>query len=229
MEFRKWRRIHRALRLSYLLVGKLYKDYSNNQDENVTYSGSNGIVCFHYNNKDHNDNPWVWITRPTVYLKNSWNQTGDWTWKSTTDEGNGYYYVDAPYGASGVNWGTNGTSAWQYNNDNVYPTCTPSPNDLSAGHNCRYRLNTNPSGSTWDARTPTLTITAIWTVTYDANGHGSAPSSEDVLHNATASQPSNPSATGYTFGGWYTDAAYCGPESLCQMDTQDNCFNISEK
>ncbi len=203
---------------------RLYKDYSGNEDQNVTYSGNNGIVCFHVDQKtsNHNSDPWVWITRPTVYLKNNWNSDpSSWSWKSTTDEGNGYYYVDAPYGASGVNWGTNGTSAWQYNSSDVYLECTPAPADLSAGHECRYRLNTNPSGSTWDARTPTLTITAIWTVTYNANGHGSAPSSAKVLHSTTASQPSSPSATGYTFGGWYTNSECTTPYNFSTAVTAD--------
>ncbi|MCF0123677.1 MAG: InlB B-repeat-containing protein, partial [Ruminiclostridium sp.] len=46
------------------------------------------------------------------------------------------------------------------------------------------------------------------TVTYDANGHGTAPEEETVTWNTKATAPTgNPTATGCTFGGWYTDKA----------------------
>ena len=44
------------------------------------------------------------------------------------------------------------------------------------------------------------------TVTFSANGHGTAPASQDILAGDTAAEPANPTATGYTFNGWYTDA-----------------------
>lgn len=43
------------------------------------------------------------------------------------------------------------------------------------------------------------------TVTFNANGHGSAPSSQTVVAGAKASTPTAPTATGYTFGGWYKE------------------------
>ncbi len=51
-----------------------------------------------------------------------------------------------------------------------------------------------------------------YTVTFDANGHGTAPAAiNNVTHGSTVSAPASPTAVGYTFGGWYTDPA-C-PES----------------
>ncbi len=166
---------------------------------NFKYTGYNGIVCFHYNQKSGGDGtPYVWLTRPKVYLKNSWN-TASWTWKECTDENNGYYYVDANHGANGADYGTDNSTSWAYL-DNI----TPTPSDLAAGHRCRYRLNM----TTWNgsSSSPTLTLTALWKITYNANGHGSAPSAVEVLHGGTASAPTAPTADGYTFGGWYTDA-----------------------
>ena len=47
-----------------------------------------------------------------------------------------------------------------------------------------------------------------YTVTYNANGHGSAPSpTAGVTPGATISEPSEPSADCWTFGGWYKERA----------------------
>ena len=45
------------------------------------------------------------------------------------------------------------------------------------------------------------------TVAFDANGHGKAPGSQTVEHGGKAKRPANPTADGWTFGGWYTDKA----------------------
>ena len=45
-----------------------------------------------------------------------------------------------------------------------------------------------------------------YTVTFNMNGHGSAIAQQVVNTGGTASTPSAPSATGYTFGGWYQEA-----------------------
>ena len=46
-----------------------------------------------------------------------------------------------------------------------------------------------------------------YTVTFDANGHGTAPAAQNVESGKTATKPADPSETGWTFGGWYTEAA----------------------
>lgn len=48
---------------------------------------------------------------------------------------------------------------------------------------------------------------AAYTVTFDANGHGTAPAAQTVEHGKTATKPANPTASGWTFKGWYTEAA----------------------
>ena len=45
------------------------------------------------------------------------------------------------------------------------------------------------------------------TVSFDANGHGTAPAAQTVNYRATATEPARPTAAGYSFGGWYTEAA----------------------
>ncbi|MCH4221337.1 MAG: InlB B-repeat-containing protein, partial [Eggerthellaceae bacterium] len=45
-----------------------------------------------------------------------------------------------------------------------------------------------------------------YTVTYNANGHGTAPAAQNnVLYGNTTIAPTAPTVVGYTFGGWYTD------------------------
>lgn len=52
------------------------------------------------------------------------------------------------------------------------------------------------------------------TLTFDANGHGAAPADQTVPAGTVPSTPSNPTASGYEFGGWYTDAAVTTPADL---------------
>lgn len=51
----------------------------------------------------------------------------------------------------------------------------------------------------------TINIKDSFTVTYDANGHGTAPAAEKVGDGQKATEPAAPTAEGYKFGGWYTD------------------------
>jgi len=44
-------------------------------------------------------------------------------------------------------------------------------------------------------------------VTFNMNGHGTAPTAQTIADGQKATKPTNPTATGYTFGGWYTDQA----------------------
>lgn len=45
------------------------------------------------------------------------------------------------------------------------------------------------------------------TLTFDANEHGTAPEAQVILKGGKATEPSDPTAEGYTFGGWYNEAA----------------------
>lgn len=46
----------------------------------------------------------------------------------------------------------------------------------------------------------------VYTVSFSANGHGTAPAAQTVTEGNKATKPANPTAAGYTFGGWYTEA-----------------------
>lgn len=64
-----------------------------------------------------------------------------------------------------------------------------------------------PAGSTGN-RSYTATWTAkSYTVTFDVQGHGTAPKAQTVQYNKKAATPKDPTESGYAFGGWYQDAA----------------------
>ena len=52
----------------------------------------------------------------------------------------------------------------------------------------------------------TEVTSTTYTVTFNANGHGTAPAVQTVTSGGTASEPTAPTADGWTFGGWYQDA-----------------------
>ncbi len=53
----------------------------------------------------------------------------------------------------------------------------------------------------------TTPVPTYYTVTFDANGHGTAPAAQTVEHGKTATKPADPTETGWVFGGWYKEAA----------------------
>lgn len=46
-----------------------------------------------------------------------------------------------------------------------------------------------------------------YTVTFSANGHGTAPEAQSVTAGDVAVEPAEPTASGWSFTGWYTDPA----------------------
>lgn len=59
-------------------------------------------------------------------------------------------------------------------------------------------------GSTGDREYTAHWEENIYTVRFNANGHGSAPASQQVKHGQTAANPAKPTAKNWRFGGWYT-------------------------
>ncbi len=101
-------------------------------------------------------------------------------------------------------------------------TYTFDPNGLYSVDKVIYdgtEVTSELSGNTWTA--PALTGNAAlsvsfkligggtptYTVTFDANGHGTAPAAQTVLSGTTATKPTDPTASGWSFGGWYKEAA----------------------
>ena len=67
----------------------------------------------------------------------------------------------------------------------------------------------SPASIATDATTD-QTITAVWAqvfeVTFNLQGHGAEIAKQDIISGEKATEPTAPSAIGYDFGGWFTDA-----------------------
>ena len=98
------------------------------------------------------------------------------------------------------------------------PVTEPSPAPEEHGYTFGgwYKKQTCPDDSKFDFTTPItdhITLYAKWeinkyTVTFDFNtGKASTPKTEEVEYGNPVSEPTKPTNTGYTFGGWYTDQA----------------------
>ena len=67
----------------------------------------------------------------------------------------------------------------------------------------------SPASIATDATTD-QTITAVWAqvfeVTFNLQGHGAEIAKQDIISGEKATEPTAPSAIGYDFGGWFTNA-----------------------
>ena len=173
--------------------GLHFKQYEND----VQYNGPSGMVCFHMDQAGNNSDskPWVWITRPTFYLKHNWSG-GAWTWKALTDNQDGTYQLTDYYGGTTLNYGDNND-----NNSNGWASVTASTTGtLSTGKKCIFVFN---------SANKTIAITRLYTITYNGNGHtgGTVPAAIDKKHGTSITlSSSTPTRTGYTFAGWNTKA-----------------------
>ena len=96
------------------------------------------------------------------------------------------------------------------------PTVTPAPTDEpepeggNGGGNGGGDEGGNDGGGNPDPTEPSPTpepAPVEYTVSFNANGHGTAPDSQKVVKGNKATEPAAPSESGYSFEGWYTDAA----------------------
>ena len=100
-----------------------------------------------------------------------------------------------------------------------YGTPLPNGNGLTKtgytfdGWNTKTEGTGTPNYAAGDSYTPTgnVTLFAQWTintytVTFNSQG-GSTVTSQTVIYNEKATEPAAPTRTGYTFGGWYKEAA----------------------
>ncbi len=170
-------------------------DFSTSKPIYVPHTESNESKngTTYYNNGD-----WVSTTSQTVYYVGDlstpyayiWNSNAGshstWAGTKMTDTGKTYngtkiYSYTTPYSFNNIIFSSNDTSK-------------TSDLTLEAG---KIYLHTS---NKW------IDYTYDVKVTFDANGHGTAPTAQTVLKGSKATQPAAPSATGYTFGGWYKES-----------------------
>lgn len=94
------------------------------------------------------------------------------------------------------------------------PTATPTATPTT-------KPSGSPSATPTNTATPSPSPVPKYTVTFNSNGHGTAPSSQTVEKGSTASKPEDPSADGYSFEGWYTEAACTTEYNFSKAVTSD--------
>ncbi len=62
-------------------------------------------------------------------------------------------------------------------------------------------------GTSVDTRYADMSTLKMVTVSFNASGHGTAPSDQTIVPGKKAERPADPAAKGYAFDGWYTDQA----------------------
>ena len=95
------------------------------------------------------------------------------------------------------NWDTK----WNQSSDLTIPTNGTNHYTVAEGAWDKGSGTWSTINGAWTSFTPN------YTVTFDANGYGTAPEAQCVAKNGKATTPTEPTETGYTFGGWYTDQA----------------------
>lgn len=77
----------------------------------------------------------------------------------------------------------------------------------------------------------TITVTyeyiRLWKVTFDSKGGSSVPTQENIENKALATEPPNPTKSGYTFDGWYDSEEYTTKMNFATQITKD--YNLVAK
>ena len=127
----------------------------------------------------------------------------------------GMQFVTPNCGAFTVNFDANGRGTAPETQTVPYGESAVEPETLTAeGYTFGGWYTDAVCTELWDFATEVtqnVTLYAKWTintytVSFDANGHGTAPEVQNVNWNETAVEPQALIAEGHTFGGWYTDA-----------------------
>lgn len=85
------------------------------------------------------------------------------------------------------------------------------------------RFNSGASNTIGAISVKLVEKVTYYTVTYDANGHGTAPDAEEgLVSGAKATEPTAPTATGYTFGGWYKEKACTNEWDFAEDEVTEN-------
>ncbi len=112
-----------------------------------------------------------------------------------------------------VTFDSQGGSAVANQNVNYNGLVTQPSSPARTGHTFGGWYTESSCVTAWNFSTNTITTARtlyakwtinVYTVAFDSQG-GSAIANQNINYNGLVTQPSNPTRTGYTFGGWYTE------------------------
>ncbi len=208
----------------------LYAKWTVNQ-YTITFESNSGTVV-----SSITDNYNSTVTQPSNPTRAGYTFDG---WYSDIDLNNAYTFNTMPaqnitlYAKWTVNpytitFESNSGTVVSSITDNYNSTVTQPSNPTRAGYtfdgwysdinlNNPYTFNTMPAQN--------ITLYAKWTVnqytiTFESNS-GTVVSSITDNYNSTVAQPSNPTRTCYTFGGWYSDNNLVNPYTFNKMPAQN--------
>lgn len=214
----------------YEYVFELYPTYT------VTYDSDGGTLSSAPTQYDKNSGE-ITIPRPT---KDGFRFTG-WTGTDLTDK---TLDVVIPTGAKG---NREYTAHWEeivYRNVYFVSRYGTAPQAQQVESGTKATKPADPTEDGWrfqgwhrnndymddpfDFDTPITENTTLyakwaktWTVTFDANGHGTAPAAQTVEEGENAVKPADLTAEGYSFQGWYTDTRYTMEYDFSKEVTED--------
>ncbi|MDR3189027.1 MAG: InlB B-repeat-containing protein, partial [Prevotellaceae bacterium] len=169
------------------------------------------------------------IVRPADPKKSSYTFAGWWKdagfttpWNFSTDVVTGNVTLYAKWIAGGVitytvNFSTGGGSAVDPQTVEAGGKVALPANPVKTGYTFEGWYTNEAFATRWDFSTGTvtaaMTLYARWTknntctVTFNSNG-GSSVNTQEVTYNGTVTRPADPTKSGYTLEGWYSDNAY---------------------
>lgn len=110
--------------------------------------------------------------------------------------------------------------SWTSSNTSVATVSGGVVTAVSAG-SAEIIVTTADGGYTATCNVTVEAATAEYIVTFNANGHGTAPAAQTIADGGVATEPAAPTADGYTFGGWYREAACANAFSFGTAITSD--------
>lgn len=201
-------------------MDQLYFRHDNleNDDPNEQHAIKGWSVTTDWSGKYYNGSSWATLSYDSYSVRNNGSALTDLTFNSTTKKytgsatlnkgttyelniyDGGRYWANASAGTLSAN-GTKTMYRYGSGGSGDGITITPA---VTGTYSFEWTLNT--AGNREDAGSFKVTFPTTYTVTFNANGHGTAPASQTVLSGGKATEPTTPTPTGYAFGGWYKDS-----------------------
>ena len=188
--------------------GHTYGEWATTKEPTLTEKGMKERSCTACGDKQTEEIP---VLTPATYSIIS-GANGEWTKGSTTGLA---FTSDAPFDkfdSVKIDDSTIAVTNYTAEEGSTKITLTPAYLEtLNVGSHSIVVVSTDGTASTnftvKSAEQPPV-VPTNYTVTFNMNGHGTQITGQTVEDGGKATKPANPTASGYTFKGWYTDSTF---------------------